>query len=85
MAYTYTKGSEFAPALEPAVRDYDHMPRGVDGQGIPAWPAFSEAKPLVMYFAQTPHPGPVPGAEALQALDAYFAWRRTPDGITAVK
>ena len=33
-----------------------------------------------MYFSQTPHPGPVPSAEALKVLDAYFAWRRTPEG-----
>ena len=52
-----------------------------NGQGVPAWPAFSDAKSLVMYFSKTPHPGPAPNAEALTALDAYFAWRRTPDGI----
>jgi para-nitrobenzyl esterase len=33
-----------------------------------------------MYFSQTPHTGPVPGAESLKSLDAYFAWRRTPEG-----
>jgi para-nitrobenzyl esterase len=50
------------------------------GDGVPAWPAFSDANPVVMYFAQTPHTGPVPSAESLKALDAYFAWRRTPEG-----
>ena len=39
----------------------------------------------VMYFAQTPHMGPVPSAEALKVLDAYFAWRRTPEGDAWVK
>ena len=51
-----------------------------NGEGVPAWPAFKDAKPVVMYFAQTLHTGPVPSAEALQTLDAYFTWRRTPEG-----
>jgi para-nitrobenzyl esterase len=50
------------------------------GEGVPAWPAFSDANPVVMYFGQTPHTGSVPSAEALKVLDAYFAWRRTPEG-----
>jgi para-nitrobenzyl esterase len=51
-----------------------------NGQELPAWPAFSDADPVVMYFSQTPHTGPVPSAESLKSLDAYFAWRRTPEG-----
>jgi len=51
-----------------------------NGEGVPAWPAFSDAKPVVMYFAQTPHTGPVPSADSLKVLDAYFAWRKTPEG-----
>ena len=51
-----------------------------NGDGVPAWPAFSDANPAVMYFGPTPHTGPVPGADALKSLDAYFAWRRTPEG-----
>jgi para-nitrobenzyl esterase len=51
-----------------------------DGEGVPKWPAFSDATPVVMYFNKTPHPGPVPSAESLKVLDAYFAWRRTPEG-----
>lgn len=50
------------------------------GEGVPVWPAFSDANPVVMYFSQTPHTGPVPSAEPLKSLDAYFAWRRTPEG-----
>jgi para-nitrobenzyl esterase len=38
-----------------------------------------------MYFGQAPHTGPVPSAEALKSLDAYFAWRRTPQGEAFVK
>lgn len=51
-----------------------------NGEGVPEWPAFSDANPVVMYFGKTPHTGPVPSAEALKVLDAYFAWRRTPEG-----
>ena len=50
------------------------------GEGLPAWPAFSDANPVVMYFSKTPHTGPVPGANSLKVLDAYFKWRRTPEG-----
>ena len=50
------------------------------GEGVPTWPAFSDANPVVMYFGQTPHTGPVPGVESLKVLDAYFSWRRTPEG-----
>jgi para-nitrobenzyl esterase len=55
------------------------------GEGVPVWPAFSDANPLVMYFSQTPHMGPVPSVESLKSLDAYFAWRRTPEGEAWVK
>jgi para-nitrobenzyl esterase len=33
-----------------------------------------------MYFHNTAFPGPVPSADALEVLDGYFAWRRTPEG-----
>jgi para-nitrobenzyl esterase len=56
-----------------------------NGQGLPQWPAFSDANPVVMHFAQTPHAGMVPSADSLKVLDAYFAWRRTPEGAAAVK
>jgi para-nitrobenzyl esterase len=56
-----------------------------NGDGVPAWPVFSDAHPEVMYFAQTPHPGPVPSVGSLKTLDAYFAWRRTPEGEAAVE
>ncbi len=51
-----------------------------NGKGVPAWPTFSDQTPDVMYFAGTPHTGPVPNEPGLKALDAYFAWRRTPEG-----
>ena len=54
-----------------------------NGNGMPEWPAFSDQHPELMYFAGTPHTGPVPNEEGLKALDAYFAWRRSPEGIRA--
>jgi len=54
-----------------------------NGKKMPAWPAFSDQHPELMYFAGTPHTGPVPTPEGLKALDAYFAWRRSPEGIRA--
>jgi para-nitrobenzyl esterase len=51
-----------------------------NGEGLPEWPAFSDAGPAVMYFRKAPHTGPVPGAGSLEVLDAYFRWRRTPGG-----
>jgi para-nitrobenzyl esterase len=55
------------------------------GEGVPAWPAFSDAHPVVMHFCQTAHVGPVPSAESLKTLDAYFAWRRTAEGESWAK
>ena len=51
-----------------------------NGNGVPTWPAFSDANPEVMYFNQKPYVGPVPSAASLKVLDNYFKWRRTPEG-----
>jgi len=51
--------------------------------GMPQWPAFSDKNPTLMYFATTPHTGPVPNEPGLKALDSYFAWRRSPEGTQA--
>jgi len=51
-----------------------------NGKGVPAWPAFSDKNPEVMYLGPIPHVGPVPSAESLKVLDGYFEWRRTPEG-----
>lgn len=51
-----------------------------NGEGVPNWPAFSDANPEVMYFNKTAYTGPVPSAKSLEVLDSYFAWRRTPEG-----
>jgi len=54
-----------------------------NGKGSPNWPAFTEQNPELMVFSGTPHTGPVPNPAGLEALDAYFAWRRTPEGARA--
>ena len=54
-----------------------------NGKGMPSWPAFSDQHPELMYFAGTPHIGPVPNEEGLKTLDGYFAWRRSPEGVRA--
>lgn len=51
-----------------------------NGNGVPEWTPFSDENPTVMYFRQKPHTGPVPSAESLKVLDAYFKWRRSPEG-----
>lgn len=51
-----------------------------NGKGLANWPTFSDKNPVVMYFNQTPHTGTVPSAESLKVLDAYFKWRRSPEG-----
>ena len=51
-----------------------------NGNGMPEWPIYSEKNPVLMYFKQKPHTGPVPSAESLKVLDGYFEWRRTPEG-----
>jgi para-nitrobenzyl esterase len=56
-----------------------------NGNGVPNWPAFSDAKPAVMILSQPLRTGPVPSEEALKGLDAYFAWRRTPEGEAAAR
>jgi len=56
-----------------------------NGSGVPTWSAFSDTKPDVMYFSQTPHIGVVPSAESLNVLDSYFKWRRSPEGESWAK
>jgi len=51
-----------------------------NGPGVPEWPRFTERDRQVMYLKNEARPGPVPSAAALEVLDAYFSWRRTPEG-----
>ena len=48
-----------------------------NGAGLPAWPAFTEANPVVMHLHAAPAAGPIPNRQQLVALDGYFTWRRT--------
>jgi para-nitrobenzyl esterase len=56
-----------------------------NGKGVPAWPAFNDKNPVVMYFAGTAHTGPVPSADSMKVLDGYFAWRRSEEAAPATK
>jgi para-nitrobenzyl esterase len=51
-----------------------------NGPGVPVWPEFKDTDRQVMYFHNEAKPGPVPSAAALEVVDAYYAWRRTPEG-----
>lgn len=51
-----------------------------NGPGVPHWPAFTDARPAVMHFTNAPQAGGVANLKQLRALNAYFAWRRTPQG-----
>jgi para-nitrobenzyl esterase len=44
--------------------------------GLPAWPAFHDAAPQMMYLVGLPKAGPLASPDGLQVLDDYFAWRR---------
>jgi para-nitrobenzyl esterase len=48
-----------------------------NGAGLPEWPAFSAAAPLVMRFGVNPGPAPISNQERLKALDVYYDWRRS--------
>ncbi len=51
-----------------------------NGPGVPEWPAYEGGADRVMHFHNGASVGPVPSAAALEVLDTYFAWRRTPEG-----
>jgi para-nitrobenzyl esterase len=56
-----------------------------NGPGVPAWPRFTESERRLMHFKDVAFPGAVPSADGLEMLDAYFAWRRTPEGAAWAK
>ena len=47
-----------------------------NGPGLPEWPAFDEKGQRVMVFDGDSGAQPVPNLKKLEAMDAYFAWRR---------
>ncbi|HUG11148.1 MAG TPA: carboxylesterase family protein [Opitutaceae bacterium] len=56
-----------------------------NGPGVPKWPEFTTNDRNVMYFHNEATVGSVPSADSLEVLDAYFAWRRTPEGVAWAK
>jgi para-nitrobenzyl esterase len=48
-----------------------------NGPGLPEWPAFHAGAQQVMYFDGQRGARPVPNLPQIQAMDAYYAWRRT--------
>jgi para-nitrobenzyl esterase len=56
-----------------------------NGPGVPDWPRFTTSRQEAMHFTDAAHAGTVANLEKLKALDAYFAWRRTPAGVAFVK
>ena len=52
-----------------------------NGPGLPKWPAFNAAHQQAMVFGQDGgHAQPFPNLKKLEAMDAYFAWRRKNPG-----
>jgi para-nitrobenzyl esterase len=47
-----------------------------NGSGLPEWPVYDNANPLVMRFSDNPHPIAYPNLEKLQVWEKYYAWRR---------
>lgn len=43
---------------------------------VATWPAFTGQDPLIMHLDAAPAARPVPNLPQLEALDAYYAWRR---------
>ena len=48
-----------------------------NGEGLPAWPVFRDGEKTVMYLKGVPKPIDVPNLDKLQAMDEYFAWKRS--------
>jgi para-nitrobenzyl esterase len=51
-----------------------------NGAGVPEWPAFTNENPQAMYLGLKNAAGPVVDENSLKVMDAYFAWRRSPEG-----
>ncbi|MEO6079582.1 MAG: carboxylesterase family protein [Steroidobacteraceae bacterium] len=51
-----------------------------NGAGLPSWPAFTSKDSQRMVFKDSPQAKPYDNLAQLEAMDAYFAWRRTPEG-----
>jgi para-nitrobenzyl esterase len=51
-----------------------------NGDGLPQWPAFTVKDQQRMVFKGTPQARPYDNIAQLEAMDAYFAWRRSAEG-----
>jgi len=51
-----------------------------NGENVPQWPVFSNDDPKLMILKTEPEVAPIPDEESLKVMDAYFEWRRTPEG-----
>jgi para-nitrobenzyl esterase len=47
-----------------------------NGAGLPVWPTFTEAVPMIMRFGVNPGSAPIPHLDRLKILGDYYAWRR---------
>jgi para-nitrobenzyl esterase len=56
-----------------------------NGEGVTQWPAFSNEHPQAMYLGPDARVGLVPDEASLKVLDAYFAWRRSAEGVEWAK
>jgi para-nitrobenzyl esterase len=48
-----------------------------NGAGLPKWPAFTQGEQQAMVFDAMSSARPMPNLPQLQALDSYYAWRRS--------
>lgn len=48
-----------------------------NGEGLPVWPVYKDGEASVMYLRGIPKPIDVPNLDKLQAMDEYFAWKRS--------
>jgi len=73
----FTEGDQ---AMSEAIMTYwtNFAKRGdPNGGSLPHWQSFTARHPVVMHFDGTPQLGAVPNLKQLEALDAYYAWRRS--------
>ena len=48
-----------------------------NGAGLPKWPAFTQGEQQAMVFDAKSSARPLPNLPQLEALDSYYAWRRS--------
>ncbi|NLD36654.1 MAG: carboxylesterase family protein [Desulfatiglans sp.] len=53
-----------------------------NGEGLPDWPVFEEAKQNVMHFAKRVEAGPIVNEKGIKVIDNYFNWLRSENSQT---